>query len=145
MSLDNVEKFKMKYGRPPIICLCGSTRFSKAFREANLRQTMKGKIVLTIGCDMRSDDEIFTAMTPEQKAETKRMLDELHFRKIDLADEVLILNVGGYIGQSTSNELSYAEKHGKRVWYLEEPSLIADDKEHSDSENQFGWHTGDVE
>lgn len=109
------------YGRPTIICLCGSTRFSQAFQDANMRQTLQGKIVLSIGCDLRSDEELFRAMSQDELAETKRMLDELHLRKIDMADEVLILNVGGYIGESTSRELAYAERQGKRVMYLEEP------------------------
>lgn len=99
--------------RPPIVCLCGSTRFSEAFREANLRETLAGNIVLTIGCDMKSDDALGLP------AETKAKLDELHLRKIDLADEVLILNVGGYIGESTARELAYAKQRGKAVRFLE--------------------------
>ncbi len=105
--------------RPTIVCLCGSTRFSKAFQEANLRETLDGKIVLSIGCDMRSDDEIFGDMSEAELVEVKRKLDTLHLRKIDLADEVLILNVGGYIGSSTRNELQYAINTRKRVRFLE--------------------------
>lgn len=98
---------------PTIVCLCGSTRFSNAFRQANLRETLAGKIVLSIGCDFKSDDAL--GLTEEDKAR----MDELHLRKIDLADEVLILNVGGYIGESTGRELKYAESRGKRVRFLE--------------------------
>ena len=105
--------------KPKIVCLCGSTRFGEAFQQASLYETMAGKIVLSIGCDTHSDDQIFTAMTPEQLQKTKAMLDELHLRKIDLADEVLILNVGGYIGESTSRELEYAVSSGKYVRFLE--------------------------
>lgn len=105
--------------RPTIVCLCGSTRFSEAFQEANLRETLDSKIVLSIGCDMRSDDEIFGGMSEAELVEIKRKLDTLHLHKIDLADEVLILNVGGYIGSSTRNELEYAIKSGKRVRFLE--------------------------
>lgn len=72
--------------RPTIVCLCGSTRFSKAFQESNLRETLAGRIVLTIGCDVKSDDAL--GLGPEVKAQ----LDELHLRKIDLADEILVLN-----------------------------------------------------
>jgi len=104
---------------PKIICLCGSTRFKNHFVEHNLEETLAGKIVLSIGCDMRSDEDIFGHMSPEEFAETKRQLDELHKRKIDLADEVLILNVGGYIGESTQSELDYAIAHGKFVRMLE--------------------------
>lgn len=106
---DLIEK-----NRPTIVCLCGSTRFSEAFRKANLVETLEGKIVLSIGCDFKSDDALGL---PE---DAKAMLDELHKRKIDLADEVLILNVGGYIGSSTMSELEYAREHNKRIRYLEQ-------------------------
>lgn len=110
--------------RPTIVCLCGSTRFGEEFREANLRETLSGRIVLTIGCDMRSDADLFATMTDVERAAIKRDLDELHKRKIDLADEVLILNVGGYIGESTRNELEYAQARGKRIRFLEEPGKL---------------------
>ncbi|MFQ5633490.1 MAG: hypothetical protein ACE5I1_32385 [bacterium] len=90
--------------KPIIVCLCGSTRFSDAYQQANLQETLNGKIVLTIGCDMRSDEQLFKSMSKADLQYTKHCLDNLHLRKIDLADEVLILNVGGYIGQSTRKE-----------------------------------------
>ena len=93
--------------------MCGSTRFSEVFRQANLRETLAGKIVLSVGCDTKSDDGL--GLTAEDKAR----LDELHLRKIDLADEVLILNVGGYVGESTRRELAYAQGHGKLIRWLE--------------------------
>lgn len=102
--------------KPTIVCLCGSTRFSGAFREANFIETYRGRIVLSIGCDFKSDEAL--GLTAADKAR----LDELHLRKIDLADEVLILNVGGYIGESTKRELDYARKHGKIIRFLEEPA-----------------------
>lgn len=104
--------------KPKIVCLCGSTRFSDAFEKANLTETLAGKIVLTVGCMTHSDEQLKAVITSEKKIE----LDELHKRKIDLADEVLILNVGGYIGQSTLSELEYAIKHMKIVRFLEEPT-----------------------
>ena len=104
---------------PVIVCLCGSTRFSEAFRQANLRETLAGRIVLSIGCDMRTDEDIFRCTPHKRAAQIKAQLDELHKRKIDLADEVLILNVGGYIGDSTRSELDYARAHRKRVRFLE--------------------------
>lgn len=112
--------------KPTIVCLCGSTRFGDTFRKAQLKETLAGKIVLSIGCDMRSDDEVFGHLAEEEKAEIKAKLDELHLRKIDLADEVLILNVGGYIGESTRNELLYAKEKGKRIRFLEWENLITD-------------------
>lgn len=105
--------------RPTVVCLCGSTRFSEAFQQANLQETLAGRIVLTIGCDMRSDADLFADKSAEALAAIKADLDTLHLRKIDMADEVLILNVGGYIGESTRRELAYAEAQGKTVRYLE--------------------------
>lgn len=110
-----VETFTQGWqaSRPRIVCLCGSTRFSDAFQAANLSETLAGNIILTIGCDMKSD----AALGLPQ--DTKAKLDELHLRKIDLADEVLILNVEGYIGESTRRELNYARERGKAVRFLE--------------------------
>jgi hypothetical protein len=96
-----------------IVCLCGSGRFKEAFEKAEFDETLEGKIVLTIGCNTHD-----IARTDELKHH-KPMLDELHLRKIDLADEVLILNVGGYIGESTSRELAYARSKGKTIRFLE--------------------------
>jgi len=104
---------------PKIVCLCGSTRFGKAFQDANLNETLVGNIVLSIGCNMKSDTEIFGHLSEAKLTEIKVKLDELHKRKIDLADEVLILNVGGYIGQSTRSELEYAKAHNKIIRFLE--------------------------
>ena len=108
--------------RPTIVCLCGSTRFGAAFESAQFDETLAGKIVLTIGCNMKSDADLFSDYSVGARESIKAMLDELHLRKIDLADEVLILNVGGYIGESTSRELAYAKAAGKSVRYLEMPS-----------------------
>jgi hypothetical protein len=99
--------------RPRIVCLCGSTRFSEAFRAANLRETLAGNIVLSIGCEWHSDQGLGL------DEGVKARLDELHLRKIDLCDEVLILNVGSYIGPSTSRELEYARSRGKTIRFLE--------------------------
>ena len=75
--------------------------------------------MLTIGCNMKSDTEIFGHLPQAELDEIKARLDELHKRKIDLADEVLILNVNGYVGTSTRSELEYAIAHGKMVRWLE--------------------------
>ena len=99
--------------RPKIVCLCGSTRFSQAFQDANYQLTLKGCIVLSIGCVTHSDSEL--QITADQKI----VLDALHLRKIELADEIFVLNVGGYIGESTRNEINYALKIGRPVLYLE--------------------------
>lgn len=109
----------LRKDQPTIVCLCGSTRFSEAFHEANLRETLAGNIVLSIGCDFKSDTDLLLA--GELTHEDKERLDELHLRKIDLADEVLFLNVNGYMGESTRREHQYATNHGKIIRYLVEP------------------------
>ena len=100
--------------KPRVVCLCGSTRFVDLFREANLRETLAGRIVLTVGCDFKSDDAL--GLGPE----VKERLDQLHLRKIDMDDEILVLNKDGYVGFSTSNEIRYAEAQGKTVRYWEQ-------------------------
>jgi len=106
-------------GTPTIVCLCGSTRFWRAFQAASLRETMAGRIVLSIGAASGTDDEHFGNLPREEYDRIKAQLDELRLRKIDLCDEVLILNCQGYIGESTARELAYAQSLGKRVRFLE--------------------------
>ncbi len=97
---------------PKIVCLCGSTRFGDAYREANKRLTLEGCIVLSVGM-------LGHAEGLDMNGPTKAMLDVLHKQKIDLADEILVLNVGGYIGDSTRSEITHALKRGKAVRFLE--------------------------
>ena len=109
---------------PTIVCLCGSTRFKDAFDEAIYTETMAGKIVLSVGFYMHASGNKHgesVGATPEQKI----ALDELHKHKIDLCDEVLVLNVGGYIGESTRSEIDYAIAHNKPVRYLESAAEIS--------------------
>lgn len=101
--------------RPLVVCLCGSTRFMEAFHAANARETLAGNIVLSVVCN---------AKTEHMTDATKGALDELHKRKIDLADEILVLNVGGYIGESTRSEIAYTRKLCKNIRYLETPGEI---------------------
>jgi hypothetical protein len=109
------EHHKRAMSKPRIVCLCGSTRFMAEFYDANMRETLAGKIVLTVGMSSKGDCK----PTDEQKV----ALDELHKRKIDLADEVLILNVGGYIGDSTRGEVRHAVKSYKPIRWLEEDKI----------------------
>ena len=109
---------------PTIVCLCGSTRFWRTFQQASLAETMAGRIVLSIGAASGTDDEHFGNLPRDEYDRVKAMLDTLHLRKIDLADEILVLNVDRYIGQSTARELAYARTLGKRVRFLE-PELCA--------------------
>jgi hypothetical protein len=106
---------------PKIVCLCGSTRFKSAFERANFEETMKGNIVLSVGFFVHGEgyEHGETMGCTEQE---KIALDALHKRKIDLADEVLVLNVDGYIGSSTRSEISYAVRNEKPLRYLEEQS-----------------------
>jgi hypothetical protein len=100
---------------PEIITLCGSTRFPDAFTEANRFFTLQGIIVLGVG-HYGNSIHLERAITARQKD----IIDALHFRKIDLSTRVHILNVGGYIGRSTHNEVLYAVRHGKMLSFLED-------------------------
>lgn len=106
---------------PRIVCLCGSTRFYDAFREANLRRTLAGEIVLSIGCDTKPDADLAAAAGFGADPElVKADLDQLHKRKIDLADYVLVVSdESGYFGESTTGEIRYALEYGKPVEYAE--------------------------
>ncbi len=130
--------------KPRIVCLCGSTRFEKAYKDAMREETLAGKIVLSVGL-------LGHAEGIDMDGPIKAMLDELHLRKIDLADEVMVLNVRvpvcfscsipcltvhaimsgdisdccgsrikeqNYVGDSTRREIEYATKHGKLIRYL---------------------------
>ena len=100
-------------GKYKVITLCDSTRFKDAFMETQKRLTLEGNIVISVGLFGHSgDDEVWNEGT-------KEMLDDMHKRKIDLADEIFIINVGGYVGSSTKSEIEYAKMMGKPVKYLE--------------------------
>ena len=96
--------------RPKTVVLCGSTRFKDAFAKANFLETMAGNMVLSVGFFHHSGDY-------QPSEDEKKALDELHLRKIDRADEVLVIDVNGYIGSSTSNEIKYAKASGKSIRY----------------------------
>lgn len=100
--------------RPQIVCLCGSTRFAQEFRAVNRDLTLAGAIVVAPGVFEHTGDQI----TAEQKA----ALGALHLAKIDLADRVLVVNPGGYLGESTRREIRYAHQTGKPVEYTDAPA-----------------------
>ena len=107
-------------GKYKVITLCGSTRFKEAFLEAQKRLTLEGNIVIGVGLFGHSgDDEVWEGMSEDTLTKTKIMLDDMHKRKIDMADEIFVINVGGYIGSSTRSEIDYAKKNGREVRYLE--------------------------
>ena len=104
----------------PVITLCGSTRFKNEFMEVQKRLTLKGNIVINVGLfGYFGDAEVWENRDKGTLTKTKVMLDDMHKCKIDMADEIFVINVGGYIGDSTHSEIDYAKAHGKRVNYLE--------------------------
>ena len=108
-------------GKYKVITLCGSTRFKDAFVEAQKRLTLEGNIVISVGLfGHAGDDEVWEGMSEDTLTKTKIMLDDMHKRKIDMADEIFVINVGGYVGESTRSEIAYAYSAGKAVHYLEE-------------------------
>ena len=104
-----------------VVTLCGSTKFKEQFMEVQKRLTLKGYIVISVGLFGHSgDSEVWENMDEGTLTKTKEMLDDMHKRKIDMADEIFVINVNGYIGESTKSEIKYAQETGKKVNYLEE-------------------------
>ena len=111
-------------GKYKVITLCGSTRFKDAFMEAQKKLTLEGNIVISVGLYGHSgDSEDWEGMSEDTLTKTKIMLDDMHKRKIDMADEIFVINVGGYIGSSTRSEIEYAHATGKPVRYLEDGKI----------------------
>ncbi len=100
-------------GKYKIITLCGSAKFEKEFFDLQKKLTLKGNIVLSLG--------LFKSWCEDVKftTELKEMLDDMHKRKIDMADEIFVINKNGYIGSSTKLEIEYAKKQNKTINYLE--------------------------
>ena len=96
-------------GKYPIITLCGSTHFKDEFMEAQKRLTLEGNIVISVGLFGHTcDQEVWENMDEGTLTDTKEMIDDMHKRKIDMADGIYVINVGGYIGESTSSEIEYS-------------------------------------
>ncbi len=100
----------------PVITLCGSTRFKNAFLREQKRLTMEGNVVISIGLFGHSGDK------EALNEDTKKLLDEIHLVKIDMADEIYVINEGGYVGESTRKEIEYAQRAGKRIRFMEPPN-----------------------
>jgi hypothetical protein len=113
-----LDEYKARF-TASIVCMCGSTKFKQAWITENARLTGEGNIVLAVGLWGHHERKY-----PD--AETKAFLDDLHKRKIDLCDWVWVLDVGGYIGESTRSEIDYAKKLGRPIRYLSKdfPSYI---------------------
>jgi hypothetical protein len=107
--------------KPEVVCLCGSTRFPQAFDLVNMHLSLMGKIVISVGmCGHadRPEGARFLTSDGDESTPEKQGLDQLHFRKIDLADSIFVVNPGGYIGSSTAREIAYAVGKGKPVRFL---------------------------
>ena len=103
-----------------VITLCGSTKFKDEFLKVQKDLTLKGNIVISVGLFGHSgDSEVWENMDEGTLTKTKEMLDDMHKKKIDMSDEIFVINVNGYIGESTKSEIEYAKSLGKRVNYLE--------------------------
>ena len=102
--------------RPEIVCLCGSTRFVDEMSAANRDLTFAGAIVVAPGVLQRAEDRAAGKVINDEQ---KTALDALHLRKIDLADRVLVVNPGGYVGESTSREIAYARATGKPISFTD--------------------------
>ena len=101
-------------GKYKVITLCGSTKFKEEYLNAQKLLTLEGNIVISVGLFGHSgDNEVWSEGI-------KAMLDDMHKRKIDMADEIFVINVGGYIGESTQSEIEYAKSTGKGVKFLEQ-------------------------
>lgn len=97
-----------------VVTLCGSTKFKDEFLEMQRLLTLQGNIVLSVGLFGHADKE-------ELSKEVKEMLDDMHKRKIDMSDEIYVINKGGYIGASTRSEIEYAESKELAICYYECP------------------------
>jgi hypothetical protein len=108
-------------GRYKVITLCGSTRFKDDFMREQKRLTLEGNIVLSVGLFGHSgDSEVWESMDEDTLTKTKLMLDDMHKRRIDMSDEIFVINKDGYIGESTRNEIEYAISTNKKVEFMEE-------------------------
>ena len=115
---NSARKGKLQNDKPivtnkyKIITLCGSIKFKDEFMRVQEKLTLDGNIVLT--------PNFFNNIKKEKiDLKIKKMLDEMHKQKINMSDEIYVINVGGYIGESTKNEIEYAKARGKRISYLE--------------------------
>ncbi|MDP3385653.1 MAG: hypothetical protein Q8S24_00350 [Eubacteriales bacterium] len=106
-------------GKYKVVTLCGSTRFKDDFLRIQRDLTLSGHIVISVGLYGHADGEYETVLDDE----AKNMLDDMHKRKIDMSDEVFIINRNGYIGDSTRSEIDYAIKTGKAVNYMVNENL----------------------
>lgn len=101
--------------KPRIVCLCGSTRFIEQMAVAAWEEEKAGRIAL--GCHLLPKWYPIPESHGAEAQGVADAMDALHLHKIDLADEVFVLNIGGYVGKSTAREIAYAKKIGKPIRY----------------------------
>lgn len=108
--------------KPKVICLCGSTRFTEQMLVKQWELTKQGNIVLSWCALPESYFKGADKSHIGDQERVKEIVDEVHKRKIDLSDEILVINIGDYIGDSTKSEIKYAIDHNKPVKWLENHS-----------------------
>jgi hypothetical protein len=108
---------EIKAPKARVVTLCGSTKFKDAINSENKRLTMEGHVVISLGLFGHTDLPDYNWDT--DATDLKTMLDKLHFQKIDMADWVHVVNVGGYYGESTKREIAYAKSVGKAVTFMD--------------------------
>lgn len=132
----------------PVVTLCGSTRFKDEFYQVQKDFTLRGYIVISVGFfGYSSDENVWESMDESTLTQTKMMLDDIHKSKIDMADEVFVVNPGGYVGDSTWSEICYARMLGKRIGFI---YRIADDEieamveKHIKQAEELAWQQYDI-
>lgn len=110
-----MKKIKLDYDmrKFPVITLCGSTKFKEEFIKINEELTLRGYVVISLGLFGHADNKFGNKITPEKK----KLLDKIHLKKIDMANIIYVIDVNGYIGESTKNEIEYAKNKGKIIMY----------------------------
>jgi glutathione peroxidase-family protein len=114
----NKGESNMRNRRFSVVTVCGSTKFYKEYQEVIKQLTRDGSIVLSCPYYHHSEDkESWDSMSEEEKKDTEEKFTQMHYQRIDMSDAIMVINVDGYIGESTKKEIEYARKTGKGVLY----------------------------
>lgn len=106
-----------------VITLCGSTKFKEDFIKAQEQLTLQGKIVISVGLFSHADNKYID----EINEDVKEMLVNIHLKKIDMSDSIMIIDTDDYIGESTRKEIEYAKSKGKFIYFYSHPEIYYDD------------------
>ncbi len=93
-----------------IITLCGSTNFKDEYERVNRILTLQGNVVFSCG--------VFRGDYPNIE-EHRDLLEDVHKRKIDLSESIVVINLGGHTSKHTREEIEYAKSKNKKIIYLE--------------------------